>query len=119
MWLLLVGMGFPPSVLPLVLLVGAVCVDLAVTYGLPGWMAAPGTALAVYGAGRLQEAADILPPWNWSWESIALVVVSFTMLWTAVDRVARSGRLAGWRRPVEPGAPVAEIPATVGGASLR
>ena len=35
----LVGMGFPPSVLPLVLLVGAVLVDLRVTYRVPGWLA--------------------------------------------------------------------------------
>ena len=119
MWLALVGMGFPASVLPLVMLVGAVCIDLAITYRLPGWSVAPIIALAVYGAGWLQDAAGILPPWNWSGWSIALVVASFTVLWTAVDVTARSGWFAGWRRPVEPGAGSVEIPATVGGASLR
>ena len=103
MWLGLVAMGFPPSVLPLVLLVGAVCIDLAVTYRLPGWSAAPVTAAAVYGAGWLQDAAGILPPWDWSWWSIALVVASFTVLWSAVDAVARSRAYAAWLRPVEPG----------------
>lgn len=119
MWLVLVSTGFPPSVLPLVLLVGALCVDLAVTYGLPGWSAAPVTALAVYGAGRLQEAADILPPWNWAWWSIALVVASLTVLWTALDAVARSAWLAAWRQPVEDDVPVAPVPLPAGGASLR
>ncbi len=119
MWLALVGMGFPASVLPLVLLVGALCIDLAVTYGLPGWSAAPVTALAVYGTGRLQDAAGLLPPWNWSWWSIALVVAGFTVLWTAVDVIARSGWFAGWRRPVEPGAVAVGTAVPVGGASLR
>ncbi|MGY1697579.1 hypothetical protein ACI780_21990 [Geodermatophilus sp. SYSU D00814] len=103
MWTGLVAIGFPPSVLPLVLLVGAVCVDLAVTRGLPGWSAAPVTAAAVYAAAWLQDAAGLLPPWNWSWWSIALVVAGFTALWTAVDLVAGSRAYAAWLRPVEPG----------------
>ncbi|MGY1740178.1 MULTISPECIES: hypothetical protein [unclassified Blastococcus] len=119
MWLALVGMGFPASVLPLVMLVGAVCIDLAVTRGLPGWSAAPVTAAAVYGAGWLQDAADLLPPWNWSWWSIALVIACFTALWTAVDWVARSAWFAAWRQPAEPGGAAVEVPAAVGGASLR
>jgi hypothetical protein len=102
-WLGLVALDFPPSVLPLALLVGAVCVDLAVTSRLPGWSAAPATAAAVYLAAWVQDAAGLLPPWNWSWESIALVLVAFTALWTAVDGVARSRWLAAWREPVEPG----------------
>jgi hypothetical protein len=119
MWLALAGMGFPESVLPFVMLVGAVCVDLAITHGLPGWSAAPVTALAVYGAGRLQDAADMLPPWNWTWWSIALVVASFTVLWSVVDVVARSSWFAGWREPSEPDAGDVQLPAAVGGASLR
>ena len=51
MWLGLVAMGFPPSVLPVVLLVGAVLVDLAVTRRVPGWVAGPLVAAAVYGVG--------------------------------------------------------------------
>ncbi|SEO61578.1 hypothetical protein [Trujillonella endophytica] len=119
MWVALDAMGFPPSVLPLVMLVGALCIDVAITYGLPGWLAAPVTALAVYGAGLVQDAADLLPPWNWTWWSIALVVAGFTALWSAVDATARSAWLAGWRCPAEPGAPALETPVAVGGASLR
>ncbi|SHF89156.1 hypothetical protein [Geodermatophilus nigrescens] len=118
MWLGLVALDFPPSVLPLVLLVGAVCIDLAVTFRLPGWSAAPATAAAVYAAGWLQDAAGLLPPWNWSWWSIALVLASFTALWTAVDLVARSRWLATWREPVEPGR-TAEPAAALGGAPTR
>ncbi|WP_409329513.1 hypothetical protein [Trujillonella humicola] len=119
MWLALVGMGFPASVLPLVLLVGAVCVDLAVTHRLPGWSAGPVTAVAVYGAGWLQDAAGLLPPWNWSWESVTLVVASFTALWSALDVVTRSAWFAGWRRPVEPAGTDSESAVPVSGASLR
>jgi hypothetical protein len=116
MWLGLVALGFPPSVLPLVLLVGAVCVDLAVTWRLPGWSAAPATAAAVYAAGWLQDAAGLLPPWDRSWWSIALVLGSFTLLWTVVDLVARSRAYAAWLVPVEPAR--AAVP-VAGGASAR
>ncbi|SFO51098.1 hypothetical protein SAMN05660359_03993 [Geodermatophilus obscurus] len=116
MWLGLVALGFPPSVLPLVLLVGAVCVDLSVTWRLPGWSAAPATAAAVYAAGWLQDAAGLLPPWDWSWWSIALVLGSFTLLWTVVDLVARSRAYAAWLVPVEPAR--AAVP-VAGGASAR
>ena len=118
MWLGLVALDFPPSVLPLGLLVGAVCIDLAVTFRLPGWSAAPATAAAVYAAGWAQDAAGLLPPWNWSWESIALVLVAFTALWTAVDLVARSRWTAAWREPVEPGRTAGPVPAG-GGAPTR
>ena len=65
MWLVLVGMGFPPSVLPFVLLAGAVVVDLCVTYRVPGWLAGLLTTGVVYGVGFGQDAAGLLPPWNW------------------------------------------------------
>ncbi len=113
MWLGLVALDFPPSVLPLALLVGAVCVDLAVTWRLPGWSAAPATAAAVYAAGWLQDAAGLLPPWDWSWWSIALVTGSFTLLWTLVDLVARSRAYAAWLQPAGAAEPVA------GGASAH
>ncbi len=121
-WAGLVALDFPPSVLPFGLLVGAVCVDLAVTFRLPGWAAAPVTASAVYAAGRLQDAAGLLPPWDWSWESVTLVLVAFTVLWTAVDLVVRSSSSARWRRPAEPGRPAGDVLAGVpagGGASSR
>jgi hypothetical protein len=109
-WLGLVALDFPPSALPLVLLVGAVGVDLAVTARVPGWLAAPLVTAAVYGAGALQDAAGLLPPWNWSWPSMLLVAAVATVLWTAVDLTARSRWLAGWAAPVEPGAPVPALP---------
>jgi hypothetical protein len=121
MWLGLVALDFPPSVLPLVLLVGAVCTDLAVTLRLPGWAAAPATAAAVYAAAWVQDALGLLPPWDLTWWSIALVVAAFTALWTAVDVVVRSSSFAAWRRPVEPGRTADGVlaGAPAGGASPR
>jgi hypothetical protein len=101
MWLALVGIGFPPSVLPLVLLVGAVLVDVAVSRGVPGWAAGVPVAAVVYGAAFLQEFLAVLPPWNW-WSAVP-VAVGFSLLWALVDRLARSAWLARWRTPVEPG----------------
>jgi hypothetical protein len=103
MWLALVGMGFPPSVLPLVLLVGAILVDLFVTYRVPGWLAGLVTVGVVYAAGAGQEALDLLPPWNW-WSGIP-VAVGFAALWTAVDLLERSDWLSRWRVADEPSAP--------------
>jgi hypothetical protein len=100
MWLALVGMGFPPSVLPLVLLVGAVLVDVAVTRRLPGWLAGPVVAGAVYAVAAYQESLGLLPPWNW-W-SAPPVAVGFALLWTAVDRLAGSRWLARWGTSGEP-----------------
>jgi hypothetical protein len=97
MWLLLVGMGFPPSVLPFVLLVGAALVDLAVTYRVPGWLAGPGVAGAVYAVASGQEALGLLPPWNW-W-SVLPVAIGFGLLWAGVDVLARSAWLRRWTTP--------------------
>jgi hypothetical protein len=100
-WLGLVAAGFPPSVLPLVLLVGAVLVDVAVTKRIPGWLAGPLVAGLVYVAALLQDQLGLLPPWNW-WSALP-VAAGFGLLWTLVDVIGRSGRFAAWRRPVEPG----------------
>ena len=95
MWSGLVGMGFPPSVLPLVLLVGAVLVDLA--RHLPGPRLAgrarssPASSTASPSARR---PLGLLPPWNW-W-SVLPVAVGFALLWAGVDLLARSGWLARW-----------------------
>jgi hypothetical protein len=102
MWLGLVGMGFPPSVLPFVLLVGAVLVDLAVTFRVPGWIAGPLVTAAVYAAAVGQDALGMLPPWNW-W-SVLPVAIGFGLLWTLVDRLGRSRWLAGWPATDEPAA---------------
>ena len=112
-WLVLVATGFPPSDVPFVLLVGAVLVDLAVTYRVPGWAAGPAVAGLVYAAGAVQEAIGILPPWNW-W-SILPVAVGFAVLWTAVDALARSAWLASWKVSQEHGS--AGVPAAPHGAA--
>ena len=109
MWLGLVAMGFPPSVLPLVLIVGAVLVDLAVTRRVPGWAAGVLVAAAVYGVAVGQEALGLLPPWNW-W-SVVPVAVGFGLLWAGVDRLAGSLWLARWQAPDEPGAELETVPA--------
>ncbi|MFW3171490.1 hypothetical protein [Geodermatophilus sp. CPCC 206100] len=103
MWLGLVAMDFPPSVLPLVLVLGAVAIDLAVTWRMPGWLAAPLVTAVFYAGGAVQDAVGFLPPWNWTWWSVLLVGATFTALWTAVDAIGRSRWLAAWRAPVEPG----------------
>jgi hypothetical protein len=100
MWVLLVGMGFPPSVLPFVLLVGAVLVDLAVTFRVPGWAAGLVIAGVVYGAAVGQEALGLLPPWNW-W-SVLPVAVGFAVLWAGVDLLGRSRWLSRWKAADEP-----------------
>jgi hypothetical protein len=103
----LVAIGFPPSVLPAVLLVGAVLVDVAVTHRVPGWVAGPLTAAAVYGVGVVLESLELLPPWNW-WSALP-VAVGFGLLWTAVDVLSRSTWLGGWTLADEP-APAAPVP---------
>lgn len=105
MWLTLVGMSFPPSVLPLVLLAGAVLVDLCVTYRVPGWLAGLLTTGIVYAVGFGQEALGLLPPWNW-WSALP-VAVGFALLWTVVDLLERSAWLGRWRTAEEPAQPKA------------
>ncbi len=103
----LVAIGFPPSVLPAVLLVGAVLVDLAVTHRVPGWLAGPLVAGTVYGVGFVQEFLGFLPPWNW-WSALP-VAVGFGLLWTVVDLLARSAWLARWTVADE-SAPAVPVP---------
>jgi hypothetical protein len=100
-WVGLVAAGFPPSVPPLVLLVGAVLVDVAVTKRLPGWLAGPLVAGLVYAAGLAADQLGLLPPWNW-WSGIP-VGIGFGVLWALVDLMERSAWLVRWREPVEPG----------------
>ena len=117
MWVLLVATGFPPSAPPVMLLAGAVLVDLAVTRRVPGWLAAVVVTAGTTLAALLQQAVAVIPPWNWS--ALPVVAVAFALLWTAVDRAARGDRLARWRTPVEPGRPAgADTPelTTTGGA---
>ncbi|TFV47143.1 hypothetical protein [Blastococcus sp. TF02A-35] len=102
MWLGLEAMGFPPSVLPVVLIVGAVLIDLAVTQGVPGWVAGLVVTGGVYGAAYPLESLGLLPPWEW-W-SVLPVAVGFAVLWGLVDLLARSSWLARWRAADEPAA---------------
>jgi hypothetical protein len=102
MWISLVAMGFPPSVLPFVLIVGALLIDVAVTWRIPGWLAGPVVTGAVYGVAVGLEALGLLPPWNW-W-SVLPVAVGFGLLWTGVDLLARSHWLGHWKSPDEPAA---------------
>ena len=98
-WVGLVAIGFPPSVLPLVLLVGAVLVDLAVTHRVPGWLAGPVVAGAVYAAALVQDALGLLPPWEWA--SVLPAAFGFGLLWAGVDRIATADAFLRWRQPLE------------------
>ncbi|HEV7728410.1 MAG TPA: hypothetical protein VGO74_15910 [Modestobacter sp.] len=119
-WVLLTSTGFPPSVLPVMLLAGAVGVDLAVTRRVPGWLAAVPVTAAVVLAAVVQDAVAVLPPWQWT--VTPLVALGLVLLWSGVDRLVRGAAFARWQAPDEPGAvrsaPPA-VPATTGGAPAR
>jgi hypothetical protein len=107
MWMGLVAMGFPPSVLPVVLVVGAVLVDVAITRRVPGWAAGVVVAGAVYAVAFAQETLGLLPPWDW-WSALP-VAVCFALLWAVVDVLARSRWLARWKAADEPAADLATV----------
>ncbi|MGY2084309.1 hypothetical protein [Blastococcus sp. SYSU DS0539] len=109
MWLGLVATGFPPSVLPVVLILGAVLIDVAVTRRIPGWAAALLVTAAVYAAAFPLHVLGLLPPWNW-W-SVLPVAVGFALLWGTVDVIERSAWLARWRAADEPDVAVERVPA--------
>ncbi len=104
-WLGLVALDFPPSVLPLALLAGAVAVDLAVTRRLSGWLAGPLVAGVTYLTGAVLDVVGSLPPWDRRPGVVLLTGAAFTLLWVVVDALARSGWLAAWRAPLEDGEP--------------
>jgi hypothetical protein len=119
-WVLLTSTGFPPSVLPVMLLAGAVLVDLAVTARVPGWLAALPVTAGVALAAALQSAVAVIPPWSWA--AVPVVAVGFALLWAAVDRLTGSARFAGWQTPLEPARAVPDdtpVLAGRGGASGR
>jgi hypothetical protein len=101
MWLGLVAIGFPPSVLPLALLAGAVAVDLAGTRRLPGWLAGPLVAGVTYLAAAGLDAVGALPPWDWRPEVVLATTLACTLLWVLLDAVARSRSLAAWCLPLD------------------
>ena len=105
-------MGFPPWVLPVVLLSGAVLIDVSVPRRVPGGAAALVVTAGVYAAGAAQATLDLLPPWNW-WSALP-VAVGFGALWAAVDVVAGSERFARWKQPVEPFRETEAAPVSVG-----
>ena len=96
MWLLLVGLGFPPSVLPFVLLVGAVLVDLAVTApgARAGWPGRSSPASSTPSPSARRPSACCR---RGTGGRCCRSPSCFGLLWTAVDLLDRS-RLAG---PVE------------------
>jgi hypothetical protein len=102
MWLGLVAIGFPPSVLPVVLIVGAVLIDVAVTRRIPGSAAALAVTGAVYAVAVAQDFFGALPPWSW-WSALPVAVV-FALLWAGVDALGRSRWLARWQVADEPAA---------------
>jgi hypothetical protein len=115
-WVLLTSTGFPPSVVPVMLLAGAVLVDLAVLARAPGWLAGPVVTGGVALAAWAQSVVAEIPPWNWA--VLPVVAVGFAVLWTALDRLTASSWSARWQTPkaVAPDTPGA---AERGGASLR
>jgi hypothetical protein len=119
-WVLLTSTGFPPSVLPVMLLAGAVLVDAAVSARVPGRLAALPVTAGVALAALVQSVTAQIPPWNWA--VVPVVAVGFAVLWGTVDRVAGSAAFARWQSPVEPDAAVpgdTPVPAGTGGASAR
>ncbi len=100
-WVTLVGIGFPPSAVPFLLLGLAVAIDVA--FRLPLREAARpvlGAALATLGAAGVafvQADRLALPPVS----SVAFVVggVLLGLLWSAAALVVRSRALATWARP--------------------
>jgi hypothetical protein len=107
-------------VLPVMLLTGAVLVDLAVTARVPGWLAALPVTAGVALAALVQSAVAVIPPWNWA--VLPVVAAGFAVLWGAVDRLAASAALARWQVPVEPASAVVDdtpVPVGHGGASFR
>jgi hypothetical protein len=82
-------------VLPVVLVVGAVLIDISVARRLPAWAAGLVVTAGVYAAAVAQEVLGVLPPWNW-W-TVLPVAVGFSVLWTAIDMGSRSAWFAGWR----------------------
>jgi hypothetical protein len=107
-------------VLPVMLLAGAVLVDIAVAARMPGWLAALPVTAGVALAAFAQDFFSVIPPWNWA--ALPVIAVGFAVLWGAVDRLAASSAFARWAAPVDP-APVAQddtpVPAGDGGASSR
>ncbi|MCZ2815088.1 hypothetical protein [Modestobacter sp. VKM Ac-2984] len=118
--LLLDATGFPPSVLPLMLLAGAVLVDLAVLARVPGLLAGLAVTGGAAAGAFVQSALDVIPPWDWS--ALPVVAVGLAVLWGGLDLVTRSRRFARWQAPVEPGGPASgdtPVGAPAGGASPR
>ena len=118
--LLLTSTGFPPSVVPVMLLTGAVLVDLAVIARVPGWLAGLGVTGAVALTAFVQEQVSVIPPWNWA--AVPLVAVGFAVLWSGLDRLTATAAFARWQAPAEPvGAAGTDTPGALsgGGASAR
>lgn len=89
---------FPTSAVPVMALAGAILIDLAVTYRLPGLYAGLAVSAATYGAAWVQQSAWVIPPWSW-WSGIA-VSIAFALLWFGMDRLRDGNWLRQWKQPV-------------------
>ena len=117
---LLTSTGFPPSVVPVMLLTGAVLVDLAVTARVPGWLAGPGVTGGVALTAFVQEQVAVIPPWNWA--AVPVIAVGFALLWAGLDRLTQTAAFARWQAPAEHDSSVAgDTPGALvdGGAPAR
>jgi hypothetical protein len=100
-WLLLVGAGFPPSVLPFMLLAGAVAVDVIHQVPMPWWLrplvGAPVVAGAVLVTVAVQGVVLVAPPTDFVAGIFA--TLGLAALWLAAAALARSAAFARWTRP--------------------
>ncbi|MDQ3734113.1 MAG: hypothetical protein M3400_08975 [Actinomycetota bacterium] len=85
---LLGAADFPTSAVPVMALVGAVLIDLAVTFRVPALVAGLVVSFATYGAAWLQETVWVIPPWSW-WSALP-VALGFALLWFGVNRIPRA-----------------------------
>lgn len=96
-WVLLVAGGFPPSAIPVMLLAGAVAVDLAVNLRLRPLLAGPAVVAVTYLAAWVTGELAVIPPWAW-W-SAPLVAVAFLAEWLFVDRLLTRPATVAWAKP--------------------
>jgi hypothetical protein len=100
-WLCLVGGGFPPSAVPLLLLGGALAIDIVHLVRMPWWLTPLlGSVLvtaATYGALAGQQAVLVAPPSDYRSAIPATLVLA--ALWLAAAAIVRSAAFVRWSLP--------------------
>lgn len=96
-WILLVAGDFPPSALPVMLLAGAIAVDLAVTHRLPVLVGGPAVVALTYAAAWVSGELAVIPPWAW-W-SAPVVAIVFSVQWLGLERVLARPATVAWGAP--------------------